>query len=156
MTKTSKPFPSLILILTIFLTPCLTYPADDFPASSVKDISDRNYEEAVIRLLDGATVSIVISMYNISMGTKTNNPVKLLLNDLLEARTRGVTVTLYLNTRFRGIGKGGAFFIENPAFKKLKDAGCVIHLMPSNRTLHDKLIVVDSRYVVEGSTNWSI
>ena len=28
--------------------------------------------------------------------------------------------------------------------------------MPSNRRLHDKLIIVDGRYVVEGSTNWSV
>jgi len=156
MIKKSKFFPSLIIILAVFLITCVTYSADDFPASNVKDISDRNYEEAVIGLLDGAKVSIVMSMYNISLGTKANNPVKLLLNDLLEARGRGVSVTLYLNTRFRDVGKGGAFFVENPVFKKLEDAGCVIHLMPSNRTLHDKLIVVDSRYVVEGSANWSI
>jgi len=36
------------------------------------------------------------------------------------------------------------------------DAGCVIHLLPSRLRLHDKLIIVDNRFVVEGSTNWSI
>lgn len=36
------------------------------------------------------------------------------------------------------------------------DAGCVFHLLPSRLRLHDKLVIVDSRFVVEGSTNWSI
>jgi len=36
------------------------------------------------------------------------------------------------------------------------DAGCVFHLLPSCLRLHDKLVIVDNRFVVEGSTNWSI
>lgn len=123
-------------------------------ALKVQDISDRKYEPAVITLLDNAKKSIVVSMYSISLGKDTNNPVKLLLNDLLEARGRGVNVTLYINTRFRRNAKKP--FIKSPIFKELKEAGCIIHLLPSKRKLHDKLIIVDNRYVVEGSTNWSI
>ena len=145
-----------VLILAIFLITQAAYSADDFVSSRVKDISDRSYEEAVIGLLDNAQKSIDISMYSISLGTNTNNPVKLLLNDLLEARERDVEVTLYLNTRFRDSKKGGNSFAESLIFKKLEKAGVLIHFMPSNRRLHDKLIVVDSRYVVEGSANWSI
>lgn len=148
------------LFLTTLLTTCLflwvspVCAQEGFISAQVKDISSRAYEPAVIELLDGATESIVISMYSISLGTKTRNPVRLLLDDLLEARARGVSVTLYLNTRFRD--KTKSRLIENPELKRLKDAGCIIHLMPANRMLHDKLIIVDKRYVVEGSTNWSI
>ena len=145
-----------VLILAIFLITQAAYSADDFVSSRVKDISDRSYEEAVIGLLDNAQKSIDISMYSISLGTNTNNPVKLLLNDLLEARERGVEVTLYLNTRFKDSKKGGNSFAESLIFKKLEKAGVLINFIPSNRRLHDKLIVVDSRYVVEGSANWSI
>ena len=145
-----------VLILAIFLITQAAYSADDFVSSRVKDISDRSYEEAVIGLLDNAQKSIDISMYSISLGTNTNNPVKLLLNDLLEARERGVEVTLYLNTRFKDSKKGGNSFAESIIFKKMEKAGVLIHFIPSNRRLHDKLIVVDSRYVVEGSANWSI
>jgi len=145
-----------VLILAIFLITQAAYSADDFVSSRVKDISDRSYEEAVIALLDNAQDSIAISMYSISLGTETSNPIRLLLNDLLEARERGVEVTLYLNTRFRDSDKGGSPFINSPIFKKLENAGVLIHFIPSNRRLHDKLIVVDSRYVVEGSANWSI
>ena len=154
--KKSKNFLFSVLILILsLLVPALSS-ADDFISSRVKDISDRSYEEAVIDLLDNARESIVISMYSISLGTKGNNPVKLLLNDLLEARERGVSVTLYLNTRFRDVERGGGAFMAEPAFKKLEEAGCLVQLIPSHRRLHDKLIIVDSRYVVEGSANWSI
>jgi hypothetical protein len=150
------------LFLVILLTACAflcvspLYTQAEFTSAQVKDISGRAYEPAVIELLDGAKKSISVSMYSISLGTKYRNPVRLLLNDLLEARERKVSVTLYLNTRFRDVDKAKLRLIENPELKRLKDAGCVIHLMPSTRTLHDKLIIVDSRYVVEGSTNWSI
>jgi len=79
-----------------------------------------------------------------------------LLGDLLEARKRRVKVTLYLNTRFKNTGKEPERVIKDPEFKRLKDAGCVIRLVPPRYRLHDKLIIVDGRYVVESSLNWSI
>ena len=147
-------FPLFILILALSLFTHTAYSADHSLAFKVTDISDRKYEPAVIELLDNAKSAIVISMYGISLGKDTNNPVRLLLNDLLEASDRGVKVTLYINTRFRRNAKKP--FINSPIFQKLENAGCVIHPLPSKRKLHDKLIVVDNRYVVEGSTNWSI
>jgi len=150
-------FPVFILALIVCLTAGVSYSADDFLPARVKDISDRNYEKALIPLLDNARNSIVISMYSISPGwDNANNPVKLLINDLLEARDRGVSVTLYLNTKFENTKKSDKPGLKNPAFKKLQDAGCLIHYMPYSRRLHDKLIIIDERYVVEGSTNWTI
>ena len=130
--------------------------AQDFSPAQVRDISDRAYEPAVIELLDQAKESITISMYNISLGVKERNPVTFLLQDLMEARQRDVAVTFYLNTNFREIDKEPHQLIRSPFFKKLADAGCIFHLLPSRLRLHDKLIIVDSRFVVEGSTNWSI
>ncbi len=131
--------------------------SQDLVPAKVKDISDRAYEPAVIELLDGAKESIYISMYIISVTDNERDPVRFLLKDLLEALGRGVEVSLNLNTRFKlesdDEGEGGP--IGDPVFDKLKDAGCKIHLMPRHRRLHDKLIIVDGRYVVEGSTNWS-
>ena len=155
MMKKNKFYLFLILVLTISLTTNALYSADDFVSSRVKDISDRNYEEAVIQLLDNAKDSIVISMYSINLGKGDTNPVKLLLNDLLEARQRGVNVTLYLNTRFQDNEKSETVLVKSPYLKKLKDAECVVYFIHSNRKLHDKLIIVDNRYIVEGSANWS-
>ena len=74
--------------------------AEEFYAGRVRDISDRGYEEAVIELIDNAKESVVIGMYHISTQLKANNPVKLLLNDLVEAEERGAQVRIYLNTKF--------------------------------------------------------
>jgi len=123
-------------------------------SAKVADISDRDYEKAVICLLDNAKDSIIISMYSISLGEGEKNPVKLLLNDLLEARMRGVSVTMYLNARFSDDGMKQSF-IKSSLFKELEKAGCKIYQIPRTRMLHDKLIIVDNRYVVVGSTNWS-
>ena len=77
----------------------------------------------MIQLLDNAKDSIVVSMYIISADIKTKNPVKLLLGDLLEARARGVSVTMYLNTSFYDEDKEESY-PKSPAFKELEDAGC--------------------------------
>ena len=97
---------SLILSLVFLLLPIQPLCSQqDFLPAKVKDISDRAYEPAVIELLDGAKESIVISMYSISLANEKTNPVRLLLNDLLEARKRGVSVTVYMNARFKNIIK---------------------------------------------------
>jgi len=149
---------SIISFLFIF-TLCLAQPiaqAQDLYPAKVKDISDRAYGPEVAKLLDSAKHSIAISMYTLSVAAKEPNPLSLLLKDLLQARLRGVAVTLYLNTRFNYDADVRKNIEENPSLKKLQDAGCVIQLISRNRRLHDKLIIVDSRYVVEGSTNWSL
>ena len=90
----------------------------------------------------------------ISTQLKANNPVKLLLNDLVEAEERGVEVRIYLNTKFPDVSYGE--LVGEDEFKMLQDAGCELYFIPPGRKLHDKVVVVDRRYVVEGSMNWSI
>lgn len=146
----------LIILFFLAFVFSLLSAQESFLPAQVRDISDRAYEPAVIGLLDGAKESIVISMYNISLGAKERNPIAFLLQDLIEVRQRGAEITIYLNTNFREIDKESHQLINTTFFKKLKDAGCVFHLLPSHLRLHDKLVIVDSRFVVEGSTNWSI
>jgi len=127
---------------------------EEFYSAQVRDISDREYEQAVIELIDNAKESVVMGMYHISTELETNNPVKLLLNDLIEAKKRGVQVRIYLNTKFPDVIYEK--LISDDDFKMLKDAGCDVYFIPQGRRLHDKVIIVDRRYVVEGSMNWSI
>jgi hypothetical protein len=145
---------ALFTLIALFLVAPLNA-AEPFPAT-VLDISDRAYEPAVKKLLHDAKSSVVISMYAVSLGAPGNNPMRIMLEHLLDAAKRGVRATLYLNTHFRESEKARQNLISNPFLKQLQDAGAIIHIVPSGRKLHDKLIIVDSRYVVEGSTNWSI
>ena len=127
---------------------------EEFYPAKARDISDREYEKAIIELIDSAKESVVIGMYYISTEVETNNPVKMLLNDLVEAEKRGVEVKIYLNTKFPDVSYEK--LISDDDFKMLKDAGCEVYFIPKGRRLHDKDIIVDRRYVVEGSMNWSI
>lgn len=127
---------------------------EEFYPAKVSDISDREYEQAVIELIDNAKESVVIGMYHISTQLKANNPVKLLLNDLVEAEERGVEVKIYLNTKFQDVSYEG--LVSKDEFKRLQDAGCEVYFIPHGRRMHDKDIIVDRKYVVEGSMNWSI
>lgn len=143
------------LIALFLLSSAIPVPAQDqsqFTEAKVKDISDRKYEPAVIELLDGAKSSIVISMYTIQAEEK--GPIGLLIKDLEEALDRGVSVEIYLNTRFKddqslSVGR-------EPAYDAFRRKGGKIFPVTHSTRMHDKLIIVDNRYVVIGSANWSI
>ncbi len=148
---------SLLVILTIvfFIWPGSAYSAetqDTFYPAKVRDISDRAYEPAVIDLLDNAKDSIILSM-SILKPTE-EGPVNLLVKDLVEALDRGVSVTIYLNTRFKS--RKAVEALEGRSFQRLKRKGAEIYHFRSRYRVHDKLIIVDARYVVEASTNWSV
>ena len=141
----------VVLALIIALIGPFSAHSENFYPAEAKDISDRAYEPAVIELLDTAKKSIVISMYIMSPAEK--GPVSFLLNDLVEALDRGVSVTIYLNTKF-SMRHTSPSFDEKP-FQVLMAKGAMILPVSSKYMLHDKLIIVDSRYIVEGSANWS-
>ncbi|OGX03900.1 MAG: hypothetical protein A3G87_03540 [Omnitrophica bacterium RIFCSPLOWO2_12_FULL_50_11] len=105
-------------------------------------------------LIDRARSSIVISMYLVRPGEDPKHPVNRLLHDLIEARRRGVSVTIYLNTKFKG--QNPVKLVEGPWFDRLRESSVEIKLVSPVRRLHDKLVIVDRRFVVEGSTNWSV
>ena len=130
--------------------------ASPWVPAKVLEASDRCYSGAVLPLLDQAQKEIAISLYLIQPDDQANpdHPVNRLLEALLRARQRGVRVRLYLNTKFRvfpkeevGLGK---------YFDRLLESGAEVTALLPSRRLHDKLIVIDGRYVVEGSTNWSV
>ena len=150
----------LKIVLAVFILVTLAITGEgfcfgeEFYPAKVRDISDREYEQAVIDLIDNAKESVVLGMYYITTQLERNNPVKLLLNDLVEAEKRGVEVRIYLNTKFPDVTYKE--IVGDDEFKRLQDAGCEVYFIPQGRRMHDKLVIVDRRYVVEGSMNWSI
>ena len=151
--KTCRISLVFVLICVLFLAGghSLVSASEPHPAT-VRDISDRAYQEAIIDLIKGARESIVISLYMLVPSEK--GPVAMLMNDLEDALARGVSVEIYLNTKFGS--REEADFLLDEAFKRLEDKGASINPVSSTVVHHDKVIIVDSRYVVEGSHNWSI
>lgn len=122
----------------------------------ILEASDRDYSDRVLSLLNRTTKEIAISLYLIEPNDRADSthPVNRFLKSLTEACKRGVRVRLYLNTNFRfrpktEVGHGNYF-------QHLAEAGAELATLLPNRRLHDKLIVIDGRYVVEGSMNWSV
>jgi len=154
-------FSILLCFLSFLHGPCHAWGAEEAPPpeltfveARVADASDRAYEPAAIRLIDHAERSVAMSMYLVRESEDERHPVNRLLNDLVEAARRGVRVELYLNTRFKG--GDPAKILETPALNRLRAAGGQVTGLPAHRRLHDKLLIVDERYILEGSTNWSI
>ncbi len=122
----------------------------------VLEASDRSYAEIVLPLLENARREIAASLYLVDADDAAGplHPVNRFLEALLRARQRGVRVRIILNTKFR-IRLKADVALGN-YFDRLLKAGVEITTILPNQRLHDKLIVIDGRYVVEGSTNWSV
>ena len=142
-------------LLVAFLCPAVAYsvPAD------VTDISDNKYFGVVHSSLEKAKDSIYVSLYGIivSEHDKLSLPY-LLLQDLINAHKRGVRVVVRLDRSYDYLaaGKTGALSRRNEvAYMMLTESGIDCKFTIPDRTLHDKLIVIDGETVIEGSMNWS-
>lgn len=150
--KSNRLIVSFLIILALCLPAFAADQAGEFYPARVRDISDRVYEGAVTELLDNAKESIAISMHILKIADK--GPMLFLAKNLEEALDRGVGVDIYLNTR-PGHGMPASDEIDR-TFRPLTEKGAKIHKVTPYYLLHDKLIIVDGRFVVDGSTNWSV
>ncbi|MCX5677526.1 MAG: phospholipase D-like domain-containing protein [Candidatus Omnitrophica bacterium] len=142
----------LLIILALCIPAFAVAQGSEFHPAKVRDISDRAYEGAVIQLLDSAKESIVMSMYLIK--ADGSGPVYLLVKDLEEALDRGVRVEIYLNTH--PMPDIPPVDLTAQPLKTIIDKGAKVYKFTPSVRMHDKLIIVDSRYVVDGSVNWSV
>ena len=142
-------------LLVILLCPLVAYPV---PAD-VRDISDSKYYEAVHESLQKAEESIYVSLYGIIVGEhdKLSLPY-LLVQDLINAHKRGVRVVVRLDKGYdyRGSKRTGKLTDRNDvAYLMLTEVGIDCKFAAQDEPLHDKLIVIDGKFVIEGSMNWS-
>ena len=144
------------IALSYLITPQALCEQVSFYPAQVADISDRAYEQAVIDLLDKAQDSITISMFILKPGDYDKHPINRLMRDLEEALERGVSVTLYLNTKTGESDPSLSEVGQGQAFDALRQKGAQILPVTSRYMLHDKMLIVDGRFVVIGSTNWSL
>ena len=121
---------------------------------SAEDISDRKYLDKVLALIQNSKNSVYVSMYVSNPKSDSNHPVGKLFQALTEANARGVKVNIWLNSSF-----DEETVLDRKKFDDFWAAaekqGLKIQWVSSGKRLHDKLIVVDREFVVEGSTNWT-
>jgi cardiolipin synthase len=143
-----KWIPVLILILSFTLQVVFALPARD-----VKPIPNSLYHPAVHKLLSEAKKSIYIVIFEMFYYPKYPQSLEnQLVQDLIDAHKRGVNVEVILEQGTWGKvternKKEGGFM--------LSQAGIKVYFDSLTKTTHNKLIIVDERYTVIGSTNWS-
>ncbi|MBR9707076.1 MAG: hypothetical protein GOV15_01435, partial [Candidatus Diapherotrites archaeon] len=117
-------------------------------SSSVTLLSDGDYFPAVLSELNSASLSLDIALlhakyYEDFPGSKENQ----LVEALAAAKERGVRVRVVLDDQ-------GASQDDN-AFDFLESNGVSVKYDSPDSLNHNKFIIIDSKAVVVGSTNWS-
>lgn len=125
----------------------------------ITDISDNKYFDVVNQELKVAKESIYVAMYSIYIDpSNPQSPPSLLLQNLIDAKNRGLTVKVYLD---KSIPFGELAHLEGlqdkneAAYWLLSQAGVDVQYVVPNLRLHDKLIIIDEEIVISGSPNWS-
>jgi len=115
--------------------------------ASAEVLFGKEYQEALHKHLTHAKKSITIAMYFIILEPKGEGPINQLVNDLIDAKNRGVSVKVLLeNSKLKA---------SRLAYKKLKENNIAVYFDTPKQLLHIKGIAIDDKYLFLGSANWS-
>ena len=142
-------FLALIVVISLLSTSCVTTKSFKKP----KLIPSGEYFEKVHSLLNNASDSIFVAMYTFRYYTEyPNSPSNIFAQDLIKAKERGVNVNVLLDISDQdeentiGNKKTGKILSEN---------GIKVYYDAIGKTTHAKILVIDSRFTVLGSHNWT-
>lgn len=120
------------------------YPVEIGP-DQIIPVTDQDYFPYVHKLLSEAGNSVHMVMFDVKYYPDHNNSKEnILLEDLISLAGRGVEVRIVTDQ----------YLTEKPVLTHLRENGVEIKYDQEGRTTHSKLIIVDGRYVLVGSTNW--
>jgi phosphatidylserine/phosphatidylglycerophosphate/cardiolipin synthase-like enzyme len=123
------------------------------PANDVKVITNRDYFPAVIELFENAQESIYVFMFSARIYIEYPDDVNWeLMRGLVAAKKRGVDVKVILDASSWNTDNT---FKNKHMADSLTAGGVEVYYDPLDVTSHPKLLIVDHRYTVVGSTNWS-
>jgi len=139
-----------LLVFITLLNHSLPYA---LPAEDVKVILDREYFQITRELLRNAKKSIHMMMFEASFYDKhPKSPSNILIGELISARKRGAKVEVILEISDRG---DRATERNRLTGKMLSEEGVEVTYDPLFVTTHAKLIIIDGRISLLGSTNWT-
>jgi phosphatidylserine/phosphatidylglycerophosphate/cardiolipin synthase-like enzyme len=141
----------LVIILAIVYVRVVAPPRG--APSMVATADNRDYFGVVHELLTGASKSIDVIIYQgrfyFQYPLSTSNT---LVSDLADAAARGVKVRAILEEADWNPGNSED---NHDLWNILSQAGVETYFDPIGTTSHSKLVVVDNKYAVVGSMNWS-
>jgi len=152
--KSVKKFLFVFLILFFLLIP-YSFPREKVYEGKIIPADNRNYFSSVYEKLKNAEKSIYVIMFLASYYPEyPNSPTNQLLNTLIEKKKKNVKVEVILD-------QSNAEYFQHSRTENLKTAsylsenGITVYFDLQSKTTHCKLLIIDGKYVVIGSTNWS-
>jgi phosphatidylserine/phosphatidylglycerophosphate/cardiolipin synthase-like enzyme len=143
-----------LTISFFFLISALYLPLSfGFPAEDVQLVTDAQYFQVAKKLIQEAKHSIQVMMFEMGYYDKyPNTPSNLLIKELMNATKRRVKVEVILEVKE---GEDRTAKRNRHTGKILSDGGVEVIYDPLSKTTHAKLMVVDGRLTLLGSTNWT-
>ena len=151
-----KVFIIVLIVFCVFHTPS----SFGLPADDVIPLVDGDYYPQVHQALITAKKSIMCVMYMADINPQYSKGLEYnLVNDLIGAHRRGVSVTVILdqNISFWEEGKKGKKIERRnqEAYELLKKNGVPVYYDSKDRITHNKILVIDNYITIVGSTNWT-
>lgn len=117
-------------------------------AASSKAVVSSAYPRIAGEAIHRATTTIDLAMYFIILDPRRpDDPVAPLVDALVDAQRRGVRVTIVV--------EDGKHAENAAALTRLRQGGVIVRADPPGSLLHAKALVVDERWALVGSANWS-
>ncbi|MCM8821194.1 MAG: phospholipase D-like domain-containing protein [Candidatus Omnitrophica bacterium] len=137
----------LVVLLQIPAPSAINAPAD------VEPLTNQYYLPKVIELIEGAKTSINVIMYSMVWYDKyPDSPSNKLIKLLCDASKRKINVTVILNRDKKNDSETQK---NKTAAEKFQKAGVKVIYDSLEQTTHAKILIIDRRFVVIGSFNWS-
>jgi phosphatidylserine/phosphatidylglycerophosphate/cardiolipin synthase-like enzyme len=116
-------------------------------------LMDKEYYPALRSAIKKAKKSIYVAMFVVSMGKSTNDPVNILLNELIAAKKRGVDVKVVVENP---PSSGSSLYKTNEKVVTfLREEGIEASFDEPDKEVHDKFILIDEDTLFVGNHNWS-
>lgn len=148
-----KVCPHIIYLLPIIVFICPASWSPALPAEDVQLVMDTQYFQIAKRMIQEAKHSVQVLMFEMGYYDKyPNTPSNLLIKELIEAKKRGVKVEVVLEIKEE---EDRTTKRNRHTGKILSDGGVEVIYDSLSTTTHTKLMVVDGRLILLGSTNWT-
>ena len=148
-----KVLTSIFLFMLLSSLPCPTSSSWALPAEDVQIIADAQYFQTAQKLIREAKETIRVMMFEMGYYEEhPNTPSNLLVRELVEAQKRGVKVEVILEARD---DQDRTTKRNRRTAKVLMQGGVDVIYDPLFKTTHAKLMIVDGKFTLVGSTNWT-
>ena len=143
-----------VIFSSLLVTLSIPVSAFALPANDAQPIPEREYSETLHPLLAGAQQTIRVILFEIRYYPwRNDSTVNQLVDDLITAAQRGVNVEVILEDSSEHAKENADD--NRRVGGRLEKGGVKVYYDSPIVTTHAKLLIIDDRYVVIGSTNWS-